>query len=144
MGYRRLSWVLVGVSFVGAIVACAAPPTNKTPLLVCTAGEEGCPDEQAVNARERPASKTEVDRTEDELVAPVATSRDSGRDAAASLDPTCAALKPCCAALLAAKITGSAGQCDRVVADDNGYSCQLARNEYRTPDDFYDPPTACK
>ena len=97
----RLWLSVAGVGAMAIGTACSAPPPNKTPLTVCTAGEDGCPDEKEQTSKPRRSSEPENVIGEAPELAPVASSRDAGADAepAPSLGPSCRELKVCCGKL---------------------------------------------
>jgi hypothetical protein len=53
--------------------------------------------------------------------------------------PSCETLHVCCGELRKAKITGSANNCDSIVAKRDEYFCMLANEDYKRPEDNYDP-----
>ena len=63
----------------------------------------------------------------------------AGDDPLASVGPQCMKLWACCANLRAAGITGSADQCDDSALGNDELTCQIADENYKTPDDYYDP-----
>jgi hypothetical protein len=148
MSGTRMGWS-VGLAFVigSAALACSAPAPQKTPLVVCTAGEDGCPSERPAKTPAKTktpddgnsgpsGTPTPAPEGEDETGTPP----DAGTpDAAPATGPSCTKLEACCGELLKAGITGSAKQCDQVVDDKNEYSCYLANEEYKKADDYYDP-----
>lgn len=53
--------------------------------------------------------------------------------------PSCTKLAACCTNLRNAGITGSANQCDTTVKGNDELTCDIQNENYKTPDDFYDP-----
>jgi hypothetical protein len=60
-------------------------------------------------------------------------------DPLAGVGPKCTQLWACCANLRAAGITGSANQCDESALGNDELTCDIANENYKTPDDNYDP-----
>lgn len=67
------------------------------------------------------------------------SSGSSSDDPLANVGPQCTKLWACCANLRAAGITGSADQCDDSALGNDELTCQIADENYKTPDDYYDP-----
>jgi hypothetical protein len=147
---RFVAGLVAGGSLI-ALIACSAAPPEKTPLVVCQAGENGCPKEKPADGKNKgdddnenddssggALSKGQDDLTNKPPTTPPKATPDGGADAGPT-GPSCRALKGCCESLRNAKFTGSAAQCERTVADNNEYSCYLTHEEYKKPDDYYDP-----
>jgi hypothetical protein len=148
-------WLLAGGLLTGlaALVACTAPPPEKTPLVVCEAGKNGCPKEKANGKNNADddndddddsasaLSRGQDDPTKPAGTTPTASAKDAGTDSSTTTiaGPNCRALEKCCDALDDARITGSGAQCRRTVEGRNEASCRTAHEEYKRPDDYYDP-----
>jgi hypothetical protein len=70
---------------------------------------------------------------------PASSGTDSSTDPLSGVGPQCTKLWECCANLRAAGITGSADQCDESALGNDELTCQIADENYKTPDDYYDP-----
>jgi hypothetical protein len=153
LGNGSVRWLLAGGLLAGlaALVACTAPPPEKTPLVVCEAGQNGCPkekknkpgddDDDDDGAETSESSLTKGQDDPKKTPTPTASATDAGSDSSTSTiaGPNCRALEKCCDALDDARITGSGAQCRRTVDARNETSCRAAHEEYKTPDDYYDP-----
>lgn len=60
-------------------------------------------------------------------------------DPLANVGPKCTKLWACCYDLRQAGITGSANQCDNTALGNDELTCDVANENYKTPDDNYDP-----
>ncbi|MBX3232322.1 MAG: hypothetical protein KIT84_22110 [Labilithrix sp.] len=130
------------------LLACEAPvAARKTvPAAACEEGTS-CPEQQgprpAGGDRELPVTPVVPDRDPPPVEKPDAAPPSEETlvevEATPKVGPSCAKLEECCANLRKAGITGSANQCDSVVADRNEVSCASVNEDYMTPDEFYDP-----
>lgn len=145
-----LSWI-GGVTLLLGVVACTQAPAPKSELYVCEAGKDGCPKAQTPTKRDSNELEETTQRTPDDELTPLKAEDDEDEQAppppspppppppAPVTGPFCSALENCCHNLLVAGITGSANQCVGVVKQNNETACAEKHQEYRTPDDFYDP-----
>jgi hypothetical protein len=113
------------------IVACSAPPSNQTPLLICTAGENGCPGEKTPTP---PKKNTSSSSSEDDGDPALETKQlvDAGIDAESeepALGKICTALKGCCGQLKEAGY--STATCDDIIKTKNESACSLQHRSYR-------------
>lgn len=124
--------------------ACSSPDSSsKTPLVVCTAGEKGCPDEKRGNTPKQgtgtsggPSGAPTVpadtkDDTKDETKATPADS-DGGVEpveaGAPPLGAVCTELKTCCQQL---KDQGyDPATCEGIVETRNENACSLQKKQY--------------
>jgi hypothetical protein len=139
-----------------AVVACSAGSSKGPPLVVCTPGQDGCPQENsALSHGKNPAdSETPSDPvptpgqtpkaspTPKSTPAPDPGDAGGGGSSGGSADG-CGMLASCCAAIRSAGITGTADNCDAVVANADPIACDSELAADAIPDDFYDPPAAC-
>jgi hypothetical protein len=70
---------------------------------------------------------------------PAETPAPDGGVSANGPGPLCTALKACCVNVRAAEITGSADQCDRAVAAGDELGCYVLNEDFKKPEDTYDP-----
>ncbi len=121
----------------GATVACSAPPSQKTPLLVCEAGEDGCPSEKPRTAKKPP--KTSDDDGPTGTPAPASPAADDeddetplDADAGAEeeeLGAVCTKLKACCGQLKAAGYSDAT--CLEIVDTKSETACSLQHKQYK-------------
>lgn len=132
-------WRATLVTGLVMLIACAAPVATKS-TVACDDNGKACPEQKAGTPTAKKPGTTPV-----LPVTPVISDRDppnvadAGADTGPSIGPSCATLKTCCENLRKAGITGSANQCDTVVTDGNEVSCSSVNEDYKTPDDYYDP-----
>lgn len=67
------------------------------------------------------------------------SSSSGSTDPLAGVGPKCTKLWACCYNLRQAGITGSANQCDDTALGNDELTCDIANENYKTPDDNYDP-----
>jgi hypothetical protein len=96
--------------------------------------------------RSADAPATGTDATSSSNVLPVVEDPAIGADfsSGSASSPTCDKLQLCCDAERRMGITGTADNCDRIVAAKDDHGCQVELTASAIPDDFYDPPAACK
>jgi hypothetical protein len=132
---------------------CSAPPPQKTPLVVCEAGKDGCPSEKPSVTKRAPAPADSPTQPADAPVShpstpsgtttPEVKKPDSPTDTPPT-DPTpdptaeCRSLQPCCDQLRQAGFTGSADMCDRAVTDANELACHTMHEDNKKPSDDSD------
>jgi hypothetical protein len=131
-----------------SVAACSAADTSKTPLTVqCEPGSDDCPTTKHQTPKKDPAPVDEQTGSEaPPPTTPPATPPPATPPPATpppALGAFCTKLQICCAALKKAGITGSARQCDEVVTAKSEVACSLMQDDFRTPDDSYDPPLGC-
>ena len=90
------------------------------------------------------ASDAGAGATDDDDDIPLPTPRpdlpeEDDSDPLAGVGPKCIALWSCCYDLRQAGITGSANQCDDTALGNDEITCEIANENYKTPDDYYDP-----
>ena len=133
-------------------VACAAPAAQKTLVVDCdkTSDDPTCEGSTSKKSGSRSPSTNEDQESQptDTSAPPPSEPATKPADAGASTPPTlgfyCGKLEACCKALEKKGITGSANQCKSVVSTKNEFACDTTFQTYRTPDDYYDPPTECQ
>ena len=135
---------LVMGSFAAGAFACSAPPPQKTPLLVCEAGENGCPSEKPKSSKQ--ASRKDDDDEDDgpsgvPAPAPSSPTDDEPADPDAEPDadpppppdpapgPICVKLKGCCDQLKAAGYSDAT--CLEIVGTKSETACSLQHKNYR-------------
>lgn len=147
-GTQGIVGILTLALLAGALsFACSAPDSSsKTPLVVCTAGEKGCPDEKRGNT---PKQGTSTGTSGGPSGAPTAPSDDAkdgtkdetkatpeGSDAGVEpveagtppLGAVCTELKACCQQL---KDQGyDPATCDGIVETRNENACSLQKKQY--------------
>lgn len=133
---------LLSVAAFGA--AACTQAADKQPLVLCEDGTDCSELTGSKKDKDKESSSKDDSSSDGTLESPTpstpAPETDSGTTPPTTeLGPECTALKECCAALLAAGITGSAKQCDKVVLDGNEISCMSVHEDYKTPDEYYDP-----
>jgi len=140
---RTKGWALgTALAFAGVVIACGeADPPAKQPLVVCTAGEDGCPAEKPANQKKQaPAAPnngptdrpTETTPPADDDPDPTPTA-DAGAADAKPAEPTlgaiCSKLKGCCKQL---EDQGySPATCLDIVNTRNENACSLQHKQYR-------------
>jgi hypothetical protein len=148
--------------FLMAPVACREAQKNP-PLIVCQAGEKGCPHEKPENRAKlaktgspdgpsgAPSEPHAPSPPAPETKKPEEPSHDEGGDFGGGNDEiepagvlSCTVLASCCRALRDAAMISSADQCDQIVLNQNAASCEVNREEYRKGDGFYEPPPGCE
>jgi hypothetical protein len=153
----RIALAVMACSVSAALaVACAAPaPSNKTLVVDCdqSQGEDCSEQEQRSNARSGASSSSSGGQgplTPDTVPDGPAPARDAGAapDASASSSsssggtaargPSCTALAACCTKIEKAGFTGSARQCQKVVATNEEYACFVTKADYAKPTDEHD------
>ena len=140
MGSRKglnLLLALVTGALGAATFACSAPPPQKTPLVVCEAGEDGCPSEKPKTAKQ--PSKKSSDEDADEgpsgtpTPAPSPDTDDPPPDTAPEPEPApgpiCTQLQGCCAQLQAAGY--SPATCQEIVDTRSETACSLQYKQYK-------------
>lgn len=148
---RWSPFVLAGLGSI-IVVACSAPPPNKTPLVVCEAGENGCP---AATEKAKAKKTTEPDDSSSAAFpsSPPATSPtdpakpsdatsapDGGGGSNGALGAECMKLRDCCDALVVNGIY--AEFCKEKVATGSEDACRAKYQEYREdPEGMM--PSAC-
>jgi hypothetical protein len=118
----------------------AKTPTDATPTPTTpTAGDDepasGTGTDTVPLPPPRPADAPSGDPSDSSS----SSGTDSSTDPLAGVGPQCTKLWECCANLRAAGITGSADQCDDSALGNDELTCEIADENYKTPDDNYDP-----
>jgi len=131
---------LMAALWAAAAIACSAPPQQKTPLLVCEAGEDGCPSEKPKTSKQ-PSKKTSNDDDEGPSGAPAPaasppdeetpakTDPDAGAEPEPEPGPICTALKGCCDQLKAAGYSDEI--CLEIVDTNSESACSLQHKQYK-------------
>ena len=125
---------------VGGMFACSAPPPQKTAIVVCEAGEDGCPSEKPKTAKQHtqkrddddgptgfpapPASTSDEDVDEDEDETPAEPEPEEP-----VTGPICTKLKSCCGQLKAAGYSDAT--CLEIVGTGSETACSLQHKQYK-------------
>ncbi len=133
------AWNAVVALSIGAwAVACSAPVPQKTPLIVCEAGEDGCPSDKPKSSKQT-SKKTNDDNgpsgspasaTPDDDETP-GTNPDAGTDTPVEEKPgpICTNLKACCDQLKAAGYSDAT--CLEIVDTKSESACSLQHKQYK-------------
>ncbi len=136
---------LVMGSFAAGAFACSAPPPQKTMLLVCEAGENGCPSEKPKSSKQT-SKKTDSDDDDGPsgVPAPSSPTDDDQTDPESDADsdpdadppppdpppgPICTKLKGCCDQLKAAGYSDAT--CLEIVGTKSETACSLQHKNYK-------------
>jgi hypothetical protein len=157
---RNVLAVAVLTATAAYAVACAAPPAGKTLVVDCdkkaNADEPDCKDSDVTGSSSKKGRNDTQPLEGDPAGSSTSSSpasgtgSDAGADSGSSKPPApvlgffCGKLDGCCKALAKKGITGSANQCASVVTTKNEFACDSTYQTYRTPDEYYDPPTECQ
>lgn len=128
---------LVGAGLAGGTIACSAPPPQKTPLIVCEAGEDGCPSDKPKTSKKTSTKKSDddgpsgtpappPDDDDDDETIPAA---DAGAEPDPGPGPICTKLKGCCDQLKAAGYSDAT--CLEIVDTRSENACSLQHKQYR-------------
>lgn len=92
------SWFLIAALGVLTVeAACSgAAPSKPSPLLVCTAGEDNCPEEKEQSSVTKGSGPTETPHQLEATNQSSSSTPDAGSDAGHALGPSCRDLKACC------------------------------------------------
>ncbi|MBX3204072.1 MAG: hypothetical protein KF764_03335 [Labilithrix sp.] len=136
MGARTLGLlgVVAGTLFGAGAIGCSAPPSSSTPLLVCEAGEDGCPSDKTKTPKQATSKKPSDDDGPSGSPAPASTpDDDEAADAGPAADPEpgpiCTKLKGCCDQLKAAGYSDAT--CLEIVGTKSENACSLQHKQYR-------------
>lgn len=148
--------ILLALSLI-AVAACSSNNSKGPPLQYCTPGQNGCPTENSALSKGKspsdpntpsdpaptPGAPAPKPEPTPKTKPPPESHGDAGGGSSGGAVDACGQLGACCAAIRAAGITGTADNCDTVVAGGDPQGCDTELVLDSIPDDFYDPPAAC-